>query len=253
MVIHDLDLAWPRLAVRPFEADAPLPVDADGILFLAVATECFQPIAWHGPQRLEGWRCMQDRQPLDGLLFKALEIAYKLTVGKTLCLPVQVSEGGGAMNSVSGMTTSSCELCVALDEAEQFARRCLPGGWLLGILVRLCGSFWSKLAYTCQFCWKASCWLCRPAKDSFRIIELLAILIAIFAFFLELGNRQEEREVRAWQLLTTKASGNSGKVGALEFLNREEQWAFTLKWWPLPQSTERLCQTRTLCSLRDRS
>ena len=143
------------------------------------------------------------------------------------------------MNSAPELVTGSYELRVVLDEAEQFARKCLPGGWLLGKLVRLCGSFWRTLAYICQFYWKVSTWLCRPAKDSFRIIELLAILIAIFAFFLELGNRQEEREARAWQLLTTKASGNSGKVGALEFLNREEQWVFILKWWPLPQSTER--------------
>ena len=92
MVIHDLNLAWPRLAVRPFEADTPLPVDADGMLPSAVATERFQPIAWQSPQRLEGWRRMQDGQPLDGLLPKALKISHDLTVGKALCFPVPVVE-----------------------------------------------------------------------------------------------------------------------------------------------------------------
>ena len=57
MVIHDLNLAWPRLAIRPFEADAPLPVDAYRILPLAVATERFQPIASHGPQRFVTMPC----------------------------------------------------------------------------------------------------------------------------------------------------------------------------------------------------
>lgn len=84
-----------------------------------------------------------------------------------------------------------------------------------------------------QSLWAALTWFCRPFNDSFRIIELLAILIAITAFILELGNRQEEREARAWQLVTTKAVGNSGKNGALEYLNSEQHWPFFPKWWPL--------------------
>ena len=73
-------------------------------------------------------------------------------------------------------------------------------------------------------------WVCEPFSDSFRIIELLAILIAFVAFFQELGNRQEEREARAWQLLTTKAPGNTGKVWALEYLNREQRWPRRWLW-----------------------
>ena len=53
----------------------------------------------------------------------------------------------------------------------------------------------------------------------FRTIELVAIFIAIVAFFNELRYRDEERTARAWQLLTTSASGNSGKGEALEYLN----------------------------------
>lgn len=62
-------------------------------------------------------------------------------------------------------------------------------------------------------------WFCRPFNDSFRIIQLVAILTAIVAFVIDLGYRQEAREARAWQLLTTKAPGNSGKIWALEYLN----------------------------------
>lgn len=53
-----------------------------------------------------------------------------------------------------------------------------------------------------------------------RTIELAAILIAIFAFFMELTYRHEDREARAWQLLIVKAPGNSGKIEALEYLHK---------------------------------
>ena len=92
---------------------------------------------------------------------------------------------------------------------------------------------WESLARLCQSFRELLNWFYRPFNDSFRIIELIAILIAITAFFLDLGNRQEEREARAWQLLTTKASGNSGKAWSLEYLNREQHWPLFPKWWPL--------------------
>ena len=52
-----------------------------------------------------------------------------------------------------------------------------------------------------------------------RTLEPLAILIVIVAFFNEFSYRHEERTARSWQLLTTRAPGNSGKVEALEYLN----------------------------------
>ena len=64
-----------------------------------------------------------------------------------------------------------------------------------------------------------------------KAIEPLAILIAIFAFTIEMSDRREERTARAWQLVTTKASGNSGKIEALEYLNSQSsEWL--LGWWP---------------------
>ena len=43
MVIHDLDIV--RIARSPVEADAPLIVDADAVLTLAIAVKSFETIA----------------------------------------------------------------------------------------------------------------------------------------------------------------------------------------------------------------
>ena len=64
-----------------------------------------------------------------------------------------------------------------------------------------------------------------------KAIEPLVILIAIFAFAIEMSDRREEQTARAWQLVTTKASGNGGKIEALEYLNfQSPEWL--LGWWP---------------------
>ena len=73
--------------------------------------------------------------------------------------------------------------------------------------------------WLCRSLHIAFLWFCRPFNDSIRIIQLVAILIAMIAFVIDLGYRQEAREARAWQLLTTKAPGNSGKIWVLEYLN----------------------------------
>ena len=52
-----------------------------------------------------------------------------------------------------------------------------------------------------------------------RVVEFLAVLFALIAFYNELSYRHEERTARAWQLLITPASGNSGKGEALSYLN----------------------------------
>ncbi|AQQ02439.1 hypothetical protein B0E33_01550 [Roseibium algicola] len=50
---------------------------------------------------------------------------------------------------------------------------------------------------------------------------LIGLIFAVALFVLELREKQDERVARAWQLLTTAASGNSGKIHALEFLNAQ--------------------------------
>ncbi|WP_273994023.1 pentapeptide repeat-containing protein [Vibrio parahaemolyticus] len=49
-----------------------------------------------------------------------------------------------------------------------------------------------------------------------------ALILTIILFIFETQNMEHSRTVAAWQLLTTKASGNSGKIEALEYLNKEE-------------------------------
>ena len=51
MVVADLNVFG--LVVSPFEADAPLFVDADGVLAFAVALECFELIAGRDAEIIE--------------------------------------------------------------------------------------------------------------------------------------------------------------------------------------------------------
>ncbi len=54
------------------------------------------------------------------------------------------------------------------------------------------------------------------------LVAIVAFLVSVAAFWGDYSDRIEERTVRAWQLLTTRAPGNSGKGAALEYLNRED-------------------------------
>lgn len=99
-------------------------------------------------------------------------------------------------------------------------------------------------------------WLRRTLTRSFRqinrfarVIELIAVLIAITAFFIELDYRGEERTARAWQSLTIKAAGNSGKIGALEYLNTPDHWFFQDR-WPSTKGWDWLPFTKGRVSLR---
>lgn len=47
----------------------------------------------------------------------------------------------------------------------------------------------------------------------------IAVLLTIASFFFEMADREESRLLEAWQVVTTKASGNSGKIRALEYLH----------------------------------
>jgi uncharacterized protein YjbI with pentapeptide repeats len=55
-----------------------------------------------------------------------------------------------------------------------------------------------------------------------RIFQSLAgflLILTLIAFATDYQSRKEARIVAAWQLITTEATGNSGKIRALEFLN----------------------------------
>ena len=60
----------------------------------------------------------------------------------------------------------------------------------------------------------------------FECIEFVALMVAIVALIytarsvtLEIEHRQHERTFMAWNILTLRAAGNSGKIQALEYLN----------------------------------
>jgi|GEM_PF-4344925 len=57
-------------------------------------------------------------------------------------------------------------------------------------------------------------------------VSAFAILLAVATFVIDIVGRTDERIARAWQLVTTKSPGNSGKIEALQYLN-SENW-----WWP---------------------
>ena len=60
------------------------------------------------------------------------------------------------------------------------------------------------------------------------LLAVVALFMAVIQFGLEYADRVNGRTVRAWQLVTTVAPGNSGKIEALEYLNREDGLCF--KW-----------------------
>jgi hypothetical protein len=49
--MHDLNVCWSSLG--PAKANAPLIIDANTVLAVAVAFQFFQAIAWRGPQEFE--------------------------------------------------------------------------------------------------------------------------------------------------------------------------------------------------------
>ena len=52
------------------------------------------------------------------------------------------------------------------------------------------------------------------------LLAAVGLFMALITFWIDYSDRVEERTVRAWQLHTTRAPGNSGKREALEYLNR---------------------------------
>jgi hypothetical protein len=91
-MVYDFNIARPGLAIRPLETNAPLLVDANGILSSAISFERFEPVSWQSAQRIEGQRRVQDRQPPGGLIFKAPKRSDELTLRKLLRLLVSIAQ-----------------------------------------------------------------------------------------------------------------------------------------------------------------
>ena len=54
------------------------------------------------------------------------------------------------------------------------------------------------------------------------LLAVFALFVSIIQFWMDYEERIREREVRAWQVVTTVIPGNSGKIDALEYLNSED-------------------------------
>ena len=54
-----------------------------------------------------------------------------------------------------------------------------------------------------------------------KIAAVMTVFLTIVAFWIDYGDREEERIHRAWSLLTTKAPGNSGKREAIQYLYKQ--------------------------------
>ena len=189
------------------------PVPRLVLTFHTVWLVCFS-FGGHDSSDLGGWchMCVDDSAPEGGAQNKFIgrdgnmKPAPRLSCVASICTRPK---------------TGNCRLCEALDEADEFRWRWFYGGWL-----------WEMLIWCCRSLSRFYGWIRQPFSDSFRLIELIAILVAFVAFYAEINNRQDEREARAWQLLTTKAPGYSGKIWALEYLNSEKPWPLFPDWWP---------------------
>lgn len=84
MVIHDFNIIG--IAVFPFRTNTPLPIYADAALPIAVASQCFKPVAGQGHKVLDGFCIVQNFQTPLGLGGKSSELPDALPVEKRLGL-----------------------------------------------------------------------------------------------------------------------------------------------------------------------
>ena len=73
----------------------------------------------------------------------------------------------------------------------------------------------------------------RVARGIVTCLELIALIVGIPAaltFLFDMHDRVDSRVNQAWEILAIDARGNSGKVNALNYLNKED-----LRWWVWPK------------------
>jgi hypothetical protein len=54
-----------------------------------------------------------------------------------------------------------------------------------------------------------------------RLLAPLAVIVAIIGYLQDLGEKRAAHSAEAWQILSSRSPGNSGKIEALEYLNSE--------------------------------
>jgi hypothetical protein len=77
MAVHDFDVRRAGCVLGPLEANAPLHVDAYGVLPCPVAFQGFQAVAGQAPQVLKTRRGIQNFETLVGLSVETLKLPDK--------------------------------------------------------------------------------------------------------------------------------------------------------------------------------
>jgi hypothetical protein len=91
MVANNRNVERPWRFAWPLEANAPLAVDPDGILALAVALEGFQPVGDERGKVGQRNGGIEDAQPLFGLSTERLPLPDFFPGGKPFRIPVTVT------------------------------------------------------------------------------------------------------------------------------------------------------------------
>lgn len=55
------------------------------------------------------------------------------------------------------------------------------------------------------------------------IFTFISLSVGVYFYFEEAADRRNERQIAAWQLISTPANGNTGKISALELLSAANQ------------------------------
>lgn len=72
---------------------------------------------------------------------------------------------------------------------------------------------------------------------SLEILGTIAIIFGVSTFMMNMEDVKHDRDARAWRLLATEAPGNSGKIEALEYLNKHNPLELVLpnpRRWGMP-------------------
>ena len=82
MIFRDFNVL--HVAIFPDEADAPLIVNANAVLMLAIASQLFEPVTRHRRQVIQSLRGVDHHQLPKRLLLELLELPYPLAIEQAL-------------------------------------------------------------------------------------------------------------------------------------------------------------------------
>src|SRR6478609_6552836 len=111
-VFDDLDVEWTRLTIRPFEADAPLIVDANAELPGTITVQRFQAIARQRPKCVFVDGGFQNFQAPISLMLEALKLLDTSSGRKSCRPPISIRRWKRARTAVFAHAGPDCTLDV---------------------------------------------------------------------------------------------------------------------------------------------